>query len=124
MSEHIETLEEIDIEYRELAEEAGITHWERVPALGVEEDFIEDLASAVVEALPRMEQRPLQEIDEGRPVSLRVVNDLVSLRSKEEIGAEYGPVRVRNYRLTPSLAQNERHQRGLGFRPRPSTTTQ
>ena len=98
VSEHIETLEEIDIEYRELAEEAGITHWERVPALGVEEDFIEDLASAVVEALPRMEQRPLQEIDEGRPVSLRVVNDLVSLRSKEEIGAEYGPVRVRNYR--------------------------
>eukprot|EP00967_Tisochrysis_lutea_P141242 scaffold259247_cov34-Tisochrysis_lutea.AAC.3 len=60
VSEHIETLEEIDVEYRELAEEAGITSWQRVPALGIEQDFIEDLAAAVVEALPKMEQRPLQ----------------------------------------------------------------
>lgn len=29
VSEHIETLEEIDMEYREVAEEAGITHWRR-----------------------------------------------------------------------------------------------
>ena len=35
VQEHIETLEEIDMEYREVAEEAGITEWQRVPALGL-----------------------------------------------------------------------------------------
>jgi ferrochelatase len=51
VSEHIETLEEIDIEYRELAEESGILNWRRVPALNTDEGFIEDLAHMVVEAL-------------------------------------------------------------------------
>eukprot|EP00316_Scyphosphaera_apsteinii_P004633 CAMPEP_0119314286 /NCGR_PEP_ID=MMETSP1333-20130426/32303_1 /TAXON_ID=418940 /ORGANISM="Scyphosphaera apsteinii, Strain RCC1455" /LENGTH=516 /DNA_ID=CAMNT_0007319367 /DNA_START=39 /DNA_END=1590 /DNA_ORIENTATION=+ len=99
VSEHIETLEEIDMEYAELAEDCGITHWERVPALGLDEGFIEDLASAVLEALPSMDERPLQEINEGRPVSLRVVNDLVQLRSKKDISIEYGPVRYSNPRV-------------------------
>jgi ferrochelatase len=52
VSEHIETLEEIDCEYRELAESVGIEHWGRVPALNTNEVFIDDLADAVVEALP------------------------------------------------------------------------
>lgn len=52
MSEHIETLEEIDMEYRELALESGIKNWERVPALGLTPSFITDLADAVIEALP------------------------------------------------------------------------
>lgn len=52
VSEHIETLEEIDVEYRELALESGITSWGRVPALGCEQNFIMDLADAVIEALP------------------------------------------------------------------------
>lgn len=92
VSEHIETLEEIDVEYADLASECGVTEWERVPALGLDETFIDDLAAAVVEALPRTEEPLEQEINEGRPVSLRVVNDLVELRSKQgEI--EYGPVR-------------------------------
>eukprot|EP00624_Nannochloropsis_granulata_P000060 evm.model.NODE_10174_length_41657_cov_19.929615.7 len=51
VSEHIETLEEIDIEYRELAHENGIKNWRRVPALNTEPGFIEDLAHMVVEAL-------------------------------------------------------------------------
>lgn len=51
VSEHIETLEEIDIEYRELAEEHGIHNWRRVPALNTDEDFIDDMAQLVVEAL-------------------------------------------------------------------------
>ena len=42
VSEHIETLQEIDIEYRELAEEAGIEHFRRVPALNTHPRFIED----------------------------------------------------------------------------------
>lgn len=52
VSEHIETLEEIDMEYRELAEESGIKHWGRVPALNTNKAFIDDLADAVIEALP------------------------------------------------------------------------
>lgn len=52
MSEHIETLEEIDMEYRELALESGIENWGRVPALGCTSSFITDLADAVIEALP------------------------------------------------------------------------
>lgn len=52
MSEHIETLEEIDMEYRQLALESGIKNWGRVPALGCEPTFIADLADAVIEALP------------------------------------------------------------------------
>lgn len=51
VSEHIETLEEIDIEYRELAEESGIHHFLRVPALNTHPVFIEDLADMVVHAV-------------------------------------------------------------------------
>lgn len=52
VSEHIETLEEIDMEYRELAEESGVKAWGRVPALNTNQAFIDDLAAAVLEALP------------------------------------------------------------------------
>ena len=51
VSEHIETLEEIDMEYRELAEENGISNWRRVSALNTDEGFIKDMAEMVVEAL-------------------------------------------------------------------------
>jgi ferrochelatase len=51
VSEHIETLEEIDIEYRELAEESGIEHFQRVPALNTHPVFIEDLADLVINAM-------------------------------------------------------------------------
>ncbi|KAJ1423453.1 Ferrochelatase, active site [Sesbania bispinosa] len=52
VSEHIETLEEIDMEYKDLALESGVKNWARVPALGVTPSFITDLADAVIEALP------------------------------------------------------------------------
>jgi len=52
VSEHIETLEEIDMEYRELALESGIENWGRVPALNCTSSFITDLSDAVIEALP------------------------------------------------------------------------
>jgi ferrochelatase len=51
VSEHIETLQEIDIEYREIAEEAGIECFQRVPALNTHPVFIEELADLVVDAL-------------------------------------------------------------------------
>ena len=55
VSEHIETLQEIDIEYREVAEEAGITNFRRVPALNTHPVFIESLANLVTDSL---EKRP------------------------------------------------------------------
>jgi len=51
VSEHIETLEEIDIEYRELAEESGVSNWRRCPAPNTDPTFIEDMADMVFEAL-------------------------------------------------------------------------
>jgi ferrochelatase len=51
VSEHIETLQEIDIEYREVAEEAGIHNFQRVPALNTHPVFIDDLADLVVNAM-------------------------------------------------------------------------
>ena len=50
VSEHIETLEEIDIEYREIAEEAGIHVFNRVPALDTNPVFIQTLVDIVLEA--------------------------------------------------------------------------
>ncbi len=51
VSEHIETLQEIDMEYREIAEHSGIHNFDRVPALNTHPVFIEDLANLVVEAM-------------------------------------------------------------------------
>lgn len=51
VSEHIETLQEIDMEYREIAEEEGIEEFHRVPALNTHPVFIQDLADMVMESL-------------------------------------------------------------------------
>lgn len=51
VSEHIETLQEIDIEYRELAEESGIHNFQRVPALNTHPVFINDLSDLVLSAI-------------------------------------------------------------------------
>ena len=51
VSEHIETLEEIDMEYRELAEAAGIETFARVPAPDADPTFIQALADLVLKAL-------------------------------------------------------------------------
>ena len=61
VSEHIETLEEIDIEYRELAEESGITNWRRAQALNTDQTFIDDMADMIVEAL----NQPSQSVTEA-----------------------------------------------------------
>jgi ferrochelatase len=51
VSEHIETLEEIDIEYREIATESGISNFRRVPALDTDATFITALSDLVQNAL-------------------------------------------------------------------------
>lgn len=51
VSEHIETLQELDIECQELAHGAGIDNFQRVPALNTYAPFINDLANLVEESL-------------------------------------------------------------------------
>jgi ferrochelatase len=51
VSEHSETLVELDIEYRHLAETAGVTKYVRVPAVGTHPQFIHGLANLVQAAL-------------------------------------------------------------------------
>ena len=50
VSEHSETLVELDIEYGKLAKESGVPSYVRVPALGTQKDYIECLADLVEEA--------------------------------------------------------------------------
>jgi protoporphyrin/coproporphyrin ferrochelatase len=68
VSEHIETLEEIDIEYREIATEAGITNFRRVPALDTNPAFIHGLASLVEQAL----EGPEVNLDQAAALPTRV----------------------------------------------------
>ncbi|MGQ2991364.1 MAG: ferrochelatase [Brevundimonas sp.] len=58
VSEHIETLVELDIEYAELAHAAGVSPYLRAPAVGVDAAFIEGLAEATVKALGRTGTAP------------------------------------------------------------------
>ena len=49
VSEHSETLVELDIEYKKLAKKNGCSFYKRVPALGIEENFIKGLAELVLQ---------------------------------------------------------------------------
>ena len=49
VSDHIETLEEVDVEFREHAEEHGVPWFDRVPALNARESFINALVELVQE---------------------------------------------------------------------------
>lgn len=53
VSEHVETLVELDRDYAALAKELGCTAYVRVPALGIERQFIAGLAGLVAKALRR-----------------------------------------------------------------------
>lgn len=53
VSEHVETLVELDIEYAELAHELGVAPYLRVPTVGTAGPFINALADAAVNALGR-----------------------------------------------------------------------
>lgn len=49
VNEHVETLVEIELEYREFAEEHGVPGFYRVPTVSESEDFISDLADLVLQ---------------------------------------------------------------------------
>ncbi len=57
VSEHSETLVELDIEYRKLAEEAGVPAYVRVPAVGTDASFIDGLAGMIQE-VAKADDRP------------------------------------------------------------------
>jgi ferrochelatase len=48
VSEHSETLVELDIEYKELAEANGCKNYTRVSALGINEDFIKAMSELII----------------------------------------------------------------------------
>ena len=54
VSDHIETLYEIDIQYRHEAQEAGIRHFRRTPSLNVNPTFIASLAAIVKEQIAHL----------------------------------------------------------------------
>jgi ferrochelatase len=60
VSEHIETLVELDHEYAELAHDLGCPHYIRVPALGTDPIFIEALSELAVGSLSRTGTAPCQ----------------------------------------------------------------
>ena len=70
VSEHIETLQEIDMEYREVAEEAGIERFSRVPALNTHPVFINDLANLVINALNAPEVKFADVVHPGKNVKM------------------------------------------------------
>ncbi len=49
VSDHIETLEEIDIQYRDLAADCGFQHFRRAPSLNAHDDFLDAMAALVKE---------------------------------------------------------------------------
>jgi ferrochelatase len=48
VSEHSETLVELDIEYKEIADANGCKNYTRVPALGINEDFIKAISELII----------------------------------------------------------------------------
>ncbi len=74
------------MEYQELAHESGIQNWGRVPALNTNSTFIDDLAEAVLEALPYVGSMagsnpgdamvPLGMHDDMDPAALRILEGL------------------------------------------------
>ena len=68
VGEHIETLQEIDIEYKEIAEKAGINNFRRVKALNTHPTFIEGLSELVIECL----KEPKIDLDQASKLPSRI----------------------------------------------------
>ena len=68
VGEHIETLQEIDIEYKEIAKKAGIKNFRRVKALNTHPTFIEGLSDLVISCL----EGPLVNIEEASQLPEKV----------------------------------------------------
>ncbi|MBJ26553.1 MAG: ferrochelatase [Alphaproteobacteria bacterium] len=60
ISEHSETLVELDIEYLKLAKDCGVEEYHRVPTVGTHEDFISGLANLVGGAVSAIRNNKLR----------------------------------------------------------------
>ena len=60
VSEHIETLVELDIDYAQIATEHGAKAYIRAPALGIDPGFIGSLADLVEDAVRDRETSPVR----------------------------------------------------------------
>ena len=56
VSEHSETLVELDIEYKDLANQAGVKSYYRVPAVSTHSSFISGLGDLVLQAFERQQE--------------------------------------------------------------------
>jgi protoporphyrin/coproporphyrin ferrochelatase len=68
VSEHIETLQEIDIEYREIAEESGIDNFRRASTPNTHPIFIKALSDLVIDAL----EKPSFQLSQAAQMKKRV----------------------------------------------------
>ena len=71
MSDHIETLYEVDMLFAEAAERAGITSYRRTEALNTSPLFISALAGLVRDHLAASGQRPCAACASGRSATAR-----------------------------------------------------
>ncbi len=74
VSEHIETLEEIDIRYAETAHSFGIWNFRRVPAPNTHPPFMADLSSMVLEAVSTC---PILSIEKALAMKEKSSNNLI-----------------------------------------------
>ena len=68
VGEHIETLQEIDIEYKDIAEKAGIKNFRRVKALDTHPTFIQGLSDLVVSSL----KEPIIDLEQASQLPAKV----------------------------------------------------
>jgi ferrochelatase len=71
VSEHSETLVELDIEYKELALSKGAVDYFRVPALGIEENYIKMMANLVQTTSNKTERKGFQCCQQFSPCPYR-----------------------------------------------------
>jgi protoporphyrin/coproporphyrin ferrochelatase len=83
-SDHIETLSELDLEYGEVAHQAGITHYKRAPALNDRPLFLDGLANIVRDHLasgaPHSSQYPLHCAGCTNPQCRNILNPVSSAK--------------------------------------------
>ena len=68
VGEHIETLQEIDIEYKEIAEKAGIKNFRRVKALNTHPTFINGLKDLVMSSL----KEPIMDLEQASKLPSKI----------------------------------------------------
>jgi ferrochelatase len=83
--EHMATLNDMDLEFAELARSSKIKHFVRVPTLGTEPEFVQSLATTVMEALPDLSRPSMQQINDGEAVTLNMVNEYTRLYTKDQL---------------------------------------